>query len=363
MIDGEREVKVSSKPNCYFCGTRGEILYEELEDKLFGVPGKWTLKRCPDMDCGLIWLDPMPLADQIPKLYVKYYTHEHSDSLPGFLMRIYECVRKGILTTSLGYKDATKSAAWRAVCSLLSHNSFLRDRMCGTVMWLDASHCGRVLEVGCGDGKMLERLHKLGWNTVGVEPDPNAVHVAQSRAGLDIHQGSLEQIEFPCESFDAIIMHHVIEHLADPIRTLQECCRILKGGGQLCLVTPNTASSGAKRYGSNWYHLDPPRHLYLFSPANLQVAVAKAGFGPLSIRTLSRCSAQSWSNSDWIRQRLTSYDVKDGHQRLLRQEVAKALRILKYPINQFMANILLLLNPKSGDEILCIAKKVELRRA
>jgi SAM-dependent methyltransferase len=345
MIDGEQEVKVSSKPNCYLCGTRGGILYEGLEDKLFGVHGKWTLKKCPDTDCGLIWLDPMPLADQIPKLYRKYYTHTSSGGLPGYLIRIHECIRDEISRIALGYKGTTRSQLWKAVCLLLSYNSFLRDRMCGTVMWLDASHCGRVLDVGCGDGKMLERLYKLGWNTVGVEPDHDATYIAQSRAGSDIRHGLLEQARFPNESFDVVIMNHVVEHLLDPFRTLKECCRILKSGGQLYMVTPNTSSFGHTHFGRRWRGLEPPRHLCIFSPTNLQIAVSKAGFRLLSIRTLTRLSAQIWSNSDWIGYWLASYNT--NAQRLFMLKIAKLLLRFRLPVYQFTANILLRLKPES----------------
>ncbi len=63
-------------PNCYLCGEPGELLYDNLEDRLFDAPGKWTLRRCASQDCGLVWLDPMPLEKEISKAYSKYYTHD-----------------------------------------------------------------------------------------------------------------------------------------------------------------------------------------------------------------------------------------------------------------------------------------------
>src|SRR5215471_5225429 len=59
---------------CTLCGEEGESLYLGLEDWLFGVPGKWGMRRCTP--CGIAWLDPQPVAKDIGKLYFRYYTHK-----------------------------------------------------------------------------------------------------------------------------------------------------------------------------------------------------------------------------------------------------------------------------------------------
>lgn len=62
-------IGVEPEPACYLCGMAGETLYADLDDHLFGVPGKWTFRKCTDTDCGLIWLDPIPTSDDIGKTY------------------------------------------------------------------------------------------------------------------------------------------------------------------------------------------------------------------------------------------------------------------------------------------------------
>ncbi len=52
---------------CLLCGDEGEILYKGQRDRLFGVPGIWTLMQCPG--CQLVWLNPQPTPDDIGKLY------------------------------------------------------------------------------------------------------------------------------------------------------------------------------------------------------------------------------------------------------------------------------------------------------
>ena len=73
-------------------------------------------------------------------------------------------------------------------------------------------------------------------------------------------------------------MNHVIEHAVNPQSLLYECRRLLSHDGQLVLVTPNSLSFGHRLFSANWMHLDPPRHLFLFSVRNLPVLVRRAGY-------------------------------------------------------------------------------------
>jgi len=112
---------------------------------------------------------------------------------------------------------------------------------------------------------------------MGVEPDPEAVKGAQAEFGLNVFHGTLEEACLQSGYFDAITMNHVIEHLADPVGTLKECCRVLKPGGELVIVPPNIVSLGHKIFTRGWGGLEPPRHLYLFSPGTLSACAQRAG--------------------------------------------------------------------------------------
>jgi hypothetical protein len=56
-------------PTCAICGREGEPAHDALVDHWFGTPGTWSIQRCPAPDCGLHWLDPMPLADEVALAY------------------------------------------------------------------------------------------------------------------------------------------------------------------------------------------------------------------------------------------------------------------------------------------------------
>jgi hypothetical protein len=60
------------------------VLYRGLQDRLVGAPGEWNLKACDNAECGPLWLDPRPAAEDLGRLYENYYTHadlEYPDTI------------------------------------------------------------------------------------------------------------------------------------------------------------------------------------------------------------------------------------------------------------------------------------------
>ena len=90
--------------------------------------------------------------------------------------------------------------------------------------------------------------------------------------------GVLQPSLFQEASFDAITLHHVIEHLHNPVEILELCLRLLRPGGTISIITPNIAARGSKIYGQDWYPLQPPSHLVLFTTRSLIKAMKRAGY-------------------------------------------------------------------------------------
>jgi SAM-dependent methyltransferase len=257
-------IRQRSQPECYFCGDEGHLLYVGLRDVLFGVPGEWNFRMCPNTECGLVWLDPMPIPEDFGAVYENYYTHnDHSEGpsrtrWPGFL----------------------------TAYNILLRVSFIqRDRERLAAMCLLGRKPAKLLEIGCGDGTRLVRMKEMGWEVAAVEPDPKAADHASRVNGLSVFVGTLEEAKLSNSSFDAVIMNHVIEHVHDPLVLLRECHRVLKQGGALIAVTPNTHSFGHRRFRQYWRGLEPPRHTFLFSPGTLHRLASEAGFEKCVVRT------------------------------------------------------------------------------
>jgi len=150
-------------------------------------------------------------------------------------------------------------------------------------------------------------MKDLGWNVLGIEPDPVSAQLAEGN-GINIFNGTLEKAALEEESADQVTMQHVIEHLSDPIAYVKECHRILKKGGRLVIYTPNLYSLGHRIFRESWLHLDPPRHLHLFSPMSLQSALEKSPFKKFRIGTTCHPAKNIYDNSVII---LKHGNVKD----------------------------------------------------
>jgi SAM-dependent methyltransferase len=137
----------------------------------------------------------------------------------------------------------------------------------------------RLLDIGCGNGCFLLQMQTLGWEVSGIEPDPKAA-AAATASGLNVKVGLLQDHSLPEAHYDAVSLNHVIEHLHDPVATLRICRKILKPGGSVFIATPNFAAGGHRLFGSDWFPLDPPRHLVLFTPESLRRALRTAGLEP-----------------------------------------------------------------------------------
>jgi SAM-dependent methyltransferase len=256
-------MRTSSCSICYLCGSTGEIIYQDLEDLLFGVPGRWSFRRCDSPECGLVWLDPMPLEDDIGLAYQAYYTHDDNQVV-------------------------TPRTPLHFIYHLLLQMTPLHgERQQLDLMFLQKTQSGRLLEVGCGSGQHLARIRTLGWDVEGQEVDTRAAGQARDNYSLTIHTGKLADLGLADSTYDVVIMRHVIEHLHHPVAVLNECHRILKPSGKLIAVTPNVESCGHRHYGSCWRGLEPPRHLYLFSGKTLPALAVRSGFSCTRVWTVA----------------------------------------------------------------------------
>jgi 2-polyprenyl-3-methyl-5-hydroxy-6-metoxy-1,4-benzoquinol methylase len=347
------QIRSVAAPSCAFCGRRGIELYQGLADRLFSAPGLWNLKRCPSPECGQLWLDPMPIPQDIGKAYETYYTHASDSADAGstrLAHRIIQAIRRSYLARKYGYGNVASRSlpqAFSRCWGLFAYlNPFRRAWLDFSMMYLTRVQGGRLLEVGCGGGGMLKGLADLGWEVAGVDFDPVAVAACRNK-GLRVELGALEAQLYPRNSFDAVVMSHVIEHVHDPVALLTECRRILAPGGKLSLVTPHLNALGHRLFRSSWFCLDPPRHLHLFSVKSLRAAFREAGFTRMRIFTTMRDASETFIASRSI-QRTGKFQMGSAHK-----TTETALGIVLQSIEWILLKIGFVL----GEELVAIAQK------
>lgn len=293
-------IRLERVSGCPLCRNDGRVFYDGVRDTILAAPGTWTYRACDR--CRLLWLDPRPTPEDLWKVYAQYFTH--ADSTIPARQRIgwRERVKRGVLRQWFGY-GRTPAGLPDAAGWLLGAVPPVREAVGMSVMWLNGRRPGRLLDVGCGNGRFVLWMQELGWDGTGVEPDAEAAEVGRRQYGAPIVTGQLHEARFPDASFDAITLHHVIEHVHDPLGVLQECRRILRPGGRVVLVTPNYRSAGHRLFGPSWLSLEVPRHLVLFSRGSLAACAERAGLSVLQTRTVTRWLGWMWASSLLIRWR------------------------------------------------------------
>lgn len=346
-------IQAERRPVCYLCGSDGDIVHRDLRDRLFGAPGQWRLRRCASPSCGLMWLDPMPTRGDVGKAYIDYYTHADQLNAPARTIRemakriyftVYARLHEDHLARRYGY-PLRKLTSWQGWMARLAPIPFVRARMDFSVMYLSLVANGRLLEVGCGNGRMLRDMQSFGWQVYGVDFDEAAVAKAREK-GLQVAHGDLHSQRYPDDHFDAIVMSHVIEHVHEPSAILQECHRILKPGGRLVMVTPNSDGLGHRLFGANWRGLEPPRHLHIFNVKTLTRLLDKERFIECEVRSTVRDANGMLAYSMLLRRGLSRHGIKIP---LFVHVAAKLLQAFEY--------LALGLGKELGEEIAAIGRK------
>lgn len=257
-------------PYCPICAKPGAVRYAQCRDDAHGVPGTWDIRWCEP--CETSWLDPQPTA--LASLYPEGYPTHHApfdvlDGGPGAIGALRRELKWEVLRRAYGF-PLKGTATWLApVGAVLSWLPPIRRMILLNTTRRLVQPAGRLLDVGCGNGSFLLTMRRLGWTVEGIEADPAAAQQARS-VGLTVREGPVASIELEDGAYDAITVHHVLEHLPEPAKVLEKLARALRSGGVLVINVPNPVGALARYFGPAWRELDVPRHLFLPGPAALR---------------------------------------------------------------------------------------------
>lgn len=269
---------------CPKCGADESWIVFQGEDRLYNVPGVYSVSEC--RQCGLWFQNPRPPADRLPSLYPPYYGPHATAAVNGsptgnaWAGRLFRPLRSlaamvrafrldnnvGYLIRRLGYAHLGEQSTRPATPKGSQIFDWWRKRQSCIDLIPRFVDQGTLLEIGCSTGERLRSLRALGWNNVfGIELVPAAAEIAASR-GMAVTCGAVETLldRFPKHFFDVIISSMVLEHLLDPFTVVRQIARKLKPGGEFLLSTVVRDSLDAKMYGAYWSGFDFPRHMVHF---------------------------------------------------------------------------------------------------
>jgi SAM-dependent methyltransferase len=137
---------------------------------------------------------------------------------------------------------------------------------------------GKMIDLGSGDGKVVEEYTNKGWIAVGIEPDGRAVQSARKK-NRNVILGTLNTANgLDFSSFDLIRSNHAFEHVQNPRECLERMLALLKPGGTGFIGVPNTRSFNARIFRSKWFYLGAPVHFYNYSPSSIKRLLESVGF-------------------------------------------------------------------------------------
>lgn len=142
----------------------------------------------------------------------------------------------------------------------------------------------RVCEIGCGAGGALDVFQKNGYQVTGFEYSPELVAAGKERGVRNIYQGSLGDNEAAPEA-DLIYLHHVFEHVNNPVELLRQCGNRLAAGGRIVVIVPDVSRIDRSRslLGDLLIFLHIA-HKYNFSVEGLRRLASRAGFNMRTLR-------------------------------------------------------------------------------
>lgn len=130
-----------------------------------------------------------------------------------------------------------------------------------------------LLDVGCATGGFMALAEQRGWTTAGMDVSADALEIATKR-GLEV-SADLNSLG-PRAPFDAVTMHHVLEHVRDPVDTLERVGALVGDAGVVLLEVPNFRSAERVAMGGGWMDLRPDQHRWMFTPKSLRATVARS---------------------------------------------------------------------------------------
>jgi SAM-dependent methyltransferase len=127
---------------------------------------------------------------------------------------------------------------------------------------------GKLADIGCWTGSLVAAASELGWDACGVDPSRWAVKRANERK-LRVWQGDFRDPLLASETYRAVAMCDVLEHLPDPRAAVDVVANLVEEGGVLYLTVPDAGSAVARLLGRRWWSI-LPMHLQYFTRASMR---------------------------------------------------------------------------------------------
>jgi SAM-dependent methyltransferase len=262
---------------CRICRNSTDNTGHTVREMEFGTREAFEYFQCPA--CGCLQIAEIP-ADMGRYYPPDYFAFDDTGRLGENRFR--------------KFIDPRRVAAHRGENSLLGRLVSAVSKPLDYLEWIDGAGVGthgRILDVGCGSGRLLLRM-ALGGFTRLTGIDPFIKTDIRYPSGVAVLKKDIIDLSREIrEPFDLIMFHHSFEHMADPDGVLTAAARLLAPNGCLLIAIPVVDAYPWRRFGPDWRGIRAPRHFYLFSRKSMEILAARHGMAiHREVRTGNRSS-------------------------------------------------------------------------
>jgi len=224
-----------------------------VNDTRFGIETSYQIQKCTH--CGLEQTTPLPDQTELNSLYERFYNFSGESNTRYTRLRA------------------------KFINSFLYSFWLLID---GDISFQQKGGTGRLLDVGCNEGRGLGFFRSHGFVAEGLELNSKAADVARAK-GFTVHGRTLEGFA-SANTYDVIVVSNVLEHSLNPAEMLRNIHRLLNANGQVWISCPNSRSWLRSVFGRFWINWHVPFHVVHFSPDTLRELLKKSRFEIVGMR-------------------------------------------------------------------------------
>ncbi len=227
-------IQVTAESSCFLTESHNSIVVSNRDRR--GKPLRTVICH----ESGLVYTDPRPSSDEIIQFYERDYRQQYK--------RVSVPRPKHVLRGGIYAKRRIDTLA-----NLIPPKA-------------------KILDIGSGGGEFVFLAKQAGYQSQGIEPDPNFVQFSIDRYEIPVKCGFYQDADYGDSAFDLITLFHVLEHFEQPLDALKKMAGWLRVGGRLMVEVPDVEYCGiAPQHRWHW------GHLYSFSVQTLAATGLKAG--------------------------------------------------------------------------------------
>lgn len=246
------KIGINTDHACRICGNKTDNHSFTAKERMLGMNDEFEYFECSNCMCLQI--------SEIPKNIDRYYPSDYySYQQPVFPTKLTG-VRYFLKKSLAGYCSG-KFSFTGLLLSKFYDNPFT---------WLKpnvVSFDSKILDVGCGTGRLLLSMKRSGYqNLTGIDPY-NSEDIIYNN-GVKVFKKNVFEMD---EQFDLVMLHHSFEHMENPKAILEKLRQLITPNGNIIIRIPVANSYAWRKYQTHWVQLDAPRHFFLHTIKSMNI--------------------------------------------------------------------------------------------